>query len=106
MLVNPPDTKTRYSNVGPTIVGKAIEVQSGQPYAEYQQKHVLGPLGMTSSAWTMNDRLRPRLAKGRMRIARGDGDYHFDAAPEFELGTLPAGNLYTTASDLARFVRS
>ena len=27
----------------------------------------------------------------------------FEAAPEFELGTIPAGNLYTTANDLARF---
>ncbi len=102
-LVNPPNTKTRYSNVGPTIAGAAVVAQSGLPYPEYQQQHVLGPLGMTSSAWTMNDELRARLAKGRMRIARGDGEYYFEAAPEFELGTQPAGNLYTTAKDLARF---
>lgn len=101
-LVNPPNTKTRYSNVGPTIAGEAVVAQSGLPYAEYQQKFVLGPLGMPSSAWTMNNALRPRLAKGRMRIARGDGEYYLDVAPEFELGTLPAGNLYTTANDLAK----
>jgi hypothetical protein len=89
--------------VGPSIVGRTVEVQSDTPYAEYQERHVLGPLGMTSSAWLMNDRLRSRLAKGMMRIARGDGTYFFDAAPEFELGTIPAGNLYTTAPDLARF---
>ena len=47
-LVNPPNTKTRYSNVGPTIVGQAVEaVRAG--YADYQQQHLLGPLGMTSS---------------------------------------------------------
>ncbi len=103
VLVNPPNTKTRYSNVGPTIVGKAVELHSGQAYGEYQRQYVLGPLGMKSSAWTMNEDLRPRLAKGRMRVARGDGEYYFDLAPEFELGTLPAGNLYTTAPDLARF---
>lgn len=103
VLVNPPNSKTRYSNVGPTIVGRAVEVQSGLPYAEHQQKHVLGPLGMKHSAWVMNDSLRPQLAKGRMRVARGDGTYTFEAAPEFELGTLPAGNLYTTAADLAKF---
>ena len=102
-LVNPPDTKTRYSNVGPTIVGRAVEVQSGLPYAEYQNRFVLGPLGMTSSVWLMNDALRPRLARGLMRVAQGDGKYQFQPAPEFELGTLPAGNLYTTAVDLARF---
>jgi CubicO group peptidase (beta-lactamase class C family) len=102
VLVNPPNTKTRYSNVGPTIVGRALEVQTGLPYAEYQQRYVLGPLGMTSSAWRMSDALRPRLARGLMRVARGGG-YVFEPAPEFELGTIPAGNLYTTANDLARF---
>ncbi len=102
VLVNPSNTKTRYSNVGPTLVGRAVEVLSGLPYPEYQQRHVLGPLGMTSSAWLMNDALRPRLAKGLMRVARG-GHYVFETAPEFELGTIPAGNLYTTAADLARF---
>jgi serine beta-lactamase-like protein LACTB len=102
-LVNPPNSKTRYSNVGPTIVGRAIEVQSGEPFAEYQQRHVLRPLRMTSSAWTMTDALRPRCARGMMRVAQGDGTYAVEAAPRFELGTLPAGNLYTTAPDLARF---
>jgi serine beta-lactamase-like protein LACTB len=103
VLVNPPDTKTRYSNVGPTIVGRAVEVHTGQEYAEYQQQHILNPLGMTGSAWRMNDTLRPRLAKGEMRVACGNGTYSYEPAPEFELGTLPAGNLYTSASDLARF---
>ena len=81
VLVNPPNSKTRYSNVGPTIVGRAIEVRSGQDYAEYQQQHVLGPLGMTSSAWRMNDTLRPRLAKGEMRVAYGNGIYGYEPAP-------------------------
>ncbi len=103
VLVNPPNTKTRYSNVGPTIVGRAIEVQTGRDYADYQQQHVLGPLGMASSAWRMNDALRPRLAKGEMRVACGNDIFSYEPAPEFELGTLPAGNLYTTAPDLARF---
>ena len=101
-LVNPPNSKTRYSNVGPTIVGRAVEVITGEPYVAYQQRHVLGPLGMKSSAFLMSDSLRPRLAKGMMRVNRG-GTYIFEAAPEFELGTIPAGNLYTSAADLARF---
>ena len=102
VLVNRPNSKTRYSNVGPTIVGRALEVQSGLSYADYQQKHILGPLGMHSSAWRMNDALRPRLAAGRMRIAQGDGSYADAQAPQFELGTIPSGNLYTTADDLSR----
>ncbi len=103
VLVNPPNTVIRYSNVGPTIAGEAVVRASGMSYVEYQRKYILGPLGMKHSAWVMTDSLRPKLAKGRMRIARQDGSYTLGVAPEFELGTLPAGNLYTTANDLARF---
>lgn len=102
-LVNPPNTKMRYSNVGPTVVGRAVELRAGLAYPEYQRRHVLEPLGMVSSAWVMNDILRPELAKGLMRMAKGDGSYFYENAPEFELGTIPAGNLYTTAGDLAKF---
>jgi CubicO group peptidase (beta-lactamase class C family) len=103
VLVNKPNTKTRYSNVGPTMVGHAVELKTGMSFADYQQKYVLGPLGMTSSAWLMNDKLRPALAKAKMRVAHADGSFTVITAPEFELGTIPAGNLYTTANDLAKF---
>lgn len=103
VLVNPPNRVMRYSNVGPTIAGEAVVKASGLAYPEYQQKNLLEPLGMKHSTWLMTDSLRPQLAKGRMRIAKPDGEYTFDVAPEFELGTLPAGNLYTTANDLAQF---
>lgn len=103
VLVNPPNSRTRYSNVGPTIVGLAVEQKTGRPFEEYQARRVLEPLGMEGSAWRMNDALRPRLAKGRMRVARPDGSFVFETAPSFELGTIPAGNLYSTADDLAKF---
>jgi len=103
VLVNPPNTFMRYSNVGPTIAGQAVVQASGTEYPEYQRKFILDPLGMKHSTWIMNDSLRPQLAKGKMRIAREGGEYTFDVAPEFELGTIPAGNLYTTANDLAQF---
>ena len=102
-LVNPPNSKTRYSNVGPTLAGRAVEIQSGQSYPEYQLEHILKPLGMNGSVWLMNDALRPRLAHAVMRVANGDGSYRDQAAPRFELGTVPAGNLYTSSQDLGRF---
>ncbi len=103
VLVNPPNQAMRYSNVGPTIAGEAVVKASGIEYPEYQKKYLLEPLGMKHSTWVMNDELRPQLAKGKMRIARKGGEYRYDVAPEFELGTIPAGNLYTTAHDLAKF---
>ena len=53
----------------------------------------------------MNDRLRDRYAPGNMRVADGLGGFQEIEAPLFELGTLSAGNLYTTAEDLARFLK-
>ncbi|MFO0944333.1 MAG: serine hydrolase domain-containing protein [Planctomycetota bacterium] len=103
VLVNKPNSRTRYSNVGPTIVGHAVELQSNLEFEAYQRARILNPLGMSSSAWRMNDALRPRLAKGVMRVARSPQKFERQVAPEFELGTLPAGNLYVSAVDLARF---
>ncbi len=104
-LVNPPNTKTRYSNVGPTIVGRTVAAVSGMPFEEYQRAHLLRPLGMDHSAWRMTDELRNHLATSYMRVADGQGGFDHREAPEFELGTIPAGNLYSTAADMAQFAR-
>ena len=40
MLVYPPNTQTKYSNVGPTVTGHVVELVAGMPFAEYQRKHV------------------------------------------------------------------
>ncbi len=104
VLVNPPNTKTRYSNIGPSIAGEIVATVSGTDYAKYQQEHLLGPLGMTNSSFHLSGILRDRLAVAYMRVADGHGGFVEQQAPVFDLGTIPAGNLFTTAGDLARFV--
>lgn len=104
VLVHPPNTCTKYSNVGPTVTGCVVERAAGIPFAEYQQRYVLGPLGMEDSSFVLNARLRERYAPGNMWVADGHGGFKEIEAPHFKLGTLSAGNLYTTAEDLARFL--
>jgi CubicO group peptidase (beta-lactamase class C family) len=104
VLVNPPNTKTRYSNVGPSIAGRVVELATGSSFQQYQREHILGPLGMTNSAWLRKDVPRGRLAPSFMRVADGQGGFKRIETPVFDLGTIPAGNLYATAPDLARFV--
>lgn len=104
VLVHRPTTKTKYSNSGVTIVGRAVERVSGRPFEVYQQKHLLGPLGMTNSSFLCDARLRRNLAVGYLPVAQPGGGFREIPAPVFELGTIAAGNLYTTAEDLARFV--
>lgn len=103
-LVHPPNTKTKYSNVGPTVVGHVVATVAGLPFEVYQRRQVLGPLGMVDSDFRLTRRLKGRLATGYLPVADGRGGFREIEAPQFELGTLPAGNLYTSAEDLARFL--
>jgi CubicO group peptidase (beta-lactamase class C family) len=104
VLVYRPNTHTKYSNIGATVTGDVVGRVSNMPFVEYQQQHLLQPLGMKDSAFLMNEGIRQRLAPGRMWVADGQGGFRQTEAPLFELGTIPAGNLYTTAEDLARFL--
>lgn len=104
-LVNPVNTKTRYSNVGPTIVGRVLAHVSGVSFADYQEAHVLRPLGMEQSAWLLNKNVRKHLATGYMRVANAQGGFFHREAPLFDLSTIPAGNLYSTTADMARFAK-
>jgi CubicO group peptidase (beta-lactamase class C family) len=103
VLVNPPNTKTRYSNIGVTIVGQSVATVSGFSFEEFQENNLMEPVGMTSSGWRVDGRVRDKLAKGYMRVADGHGGFFHRSAPPFELGTIPAGNLYSSVSDMARF---
>lgn len=104
VLPHPPNKVTKYSNSGVTVVGETVAAVAGVPFEEYQQQHLLGPLGMSSSGWRLDKRLKARLAKGCLPVADGKGGFREIETPHFELGTVPAGNLYTTCEDLARLV--
>lgn len=103
-LTYPPTTRTKYSNSGVTTVGKVVEQISGTPFPIYQQKQLLAPLGMSSSAFLRNATIRRKLATGYLPVANGAGGFREIDAPVFEFGILAAGNLYTTAEDLSRFI--
>jgi CubicO group peptidase (beta-lactamase class C family) len=104
VLVNPPNSKTRYSNVGPSLAGRLLELLTGDSFPHYQHVHLLGPMGMVHSAWLLKDLPSRRLVPSHIRVADGQGGFHHRTTPVFDLGTIPAGNLYTSAPDLARFL--
>jgi serine beta-lactamase-like protein LACTB len=103
-LLNPPNTKTRYSNIAPSVAGQILATVAGVPYEQFQQEHVLGPIGMTNSWFLLKNVPPGRLAPSFMRIADGHGGFTTGQSPVFDLGTVPAGNLFTTAEDLAKFL--
>ncbi|MEO8352485.1 MAG: serine hydrolase domain-containing protein, partial [Chthoniobacteraceae bacterium] len=104
VLVTRPGEKTRYSNLAPSIAGFLVGRVSGEGFEKYQQAHLLGPLGMKNSAWTLATAPRDRIIVSHMRVADGHGGWTRRETPLFDLGTIPAGNLFTTAEDLGRLV--
>jgi len=63
-LVYPPETHTKYSNVGVATVSYVLEKHSGQPFASYLRHAVLEPMGLRSSAFQPESELMARLAAG------------------------------------------
>jgi len=101
-----PDTRFAYSNVGYALIGKIIEKVSGMPAREYVRQQVLLPLGMTASAWELEEVPRDRLAFG-YRGAEGyrSQDGRQEPAPILRDGVFDvAGGLYTTVQDMARYL--
>ena len=99
-LVYPPETRRKYSNAGIAVVGSVLEQQGKQPFAGYLKTNVLQPLGLASSAFEPESALVSRLARAEMWTLH---QRSFEA-PTFQLGMSPAGSMYSTMPDLARFM--
>ncbi|HEX2904996.1 MAG TPA: serine hydrolase domain-containing protein [Jatrophihabitans sp.] len=56
-----PGQEWQYS-VGIDVLGRLIEVICGQPFDEFVQQHILDPLGMSETFFTVPEQLRDRVA--------------------------------------------
>jgi serine beta-lactamase-like protein LACTB len=99
-LVYEPGKRTKYSNAGVAVVGLVLEQTQKQRFARYLHRTLLDPLGMRRSAFEPDPALTKHLAKATMWTYHG----REFPAPTFELGTAPAGSLYSTAHDLGKFL--
>ena len=102
--IHEPGTRYSYSNIGYAILGAALARAAAKPYTDYIQERILSPLGMTHTAFTPTDQIRPNLAKGYL-IEGGKVDA---VTPEREHQgrgwKVPNGALYSTVGDMARFM--
>src|SRR5262249_50482606 len=76
------------------------EVTQKEPFAKYLQRTLLQPLGMDKTAFEPTAALKKDLAVATMWTYHG----RTFEAPTFELGMAPAGSMYTTVNELARFL--
>ncbi|MFS0699239.1 serine hydrolase domain-containing protein [Cellulomonas sp. 179-A 4D5 NHS] len=99
--IYPPGEVAAYSNYGAALAGHLVEQVSGESYAQYLQRHVLDPLGMTrtTAVEPVPAALAPDLARSY------DSDARPPAPVPFTFDRLvPDGSVSTTATDMARFV--
>ncbi len=93
----PVGTGYAYSNLGIDLAGYILERVEGTPFAEVMRDSLLGPLAMDHSTF---DRTVIRSTDDR---AVGHVDPY--PAPPVDVPMTAAGGLYTSAADLARFLR-
>ena len=97
----PIESRWKYSNLGAALAGEVVAAVSGLPYADFVQRHVLEPLGMSATLVATPTPGHPRLATGYTRWLPGRERAR---APFSDLrGLTAAGNMTTTVTDLARF---
>jgi serine beta-lactamase-like protein LACTB len=99
-LVYEPEKRIKYSNAGIGVAGFVLEKTQGQLFAKYLKKTVIEPLGLKKSAFEPEAEIIKDLAKAKMWSYDGR---EFEA-PNFQLGMAPAGSMYSTVTDLGRFM--
>ncbi len=95
-LAYPPGQVFNYSNLGPDLMGLAMENLSGVPFAEHMQRSLLKRLGMHNSSFTLSPEATPLLARGYV-----DGQ----ASDPVQVRDVPAGALSSNVLDLGRFIQ-
>ena len=95
----PPGSRWSYSNTDYLLLGKVIETISGESYADYLQRHMLGPLHMTDTYTTAEEHRLPNMAVGYCHV-----DGRLVLAPHIDASWGgAAGFLVTTLRDLAKW---
>ena len=103
-----PGSKWSYSNAGINTLGRIVEVVSSVPFAKLLQERVLDPCGMKDTTFWPTPAQAKRIAKSYRPDKNGElqqVEIRFLAGgiSNRKRTPYPAGGLYSTAGDVARF---
>jgi CubicO group peptidase (beta-lactamase class C family) len=101
-LTFPIGVRYKYSNAGYDALGYIIQEKRGQIFPPYMQEHLLMPIGMTGSAFWSSD-LKLSSAQPAYGYEFFEGEHY--AYEQYDIASIPSGNLYGTVGDLANFIR-
>lgn len=97
-----PGTKLVYDNFGYVVLGRMVEVLSGEDYEDYVRHHIFEPTGMTRTGFVDCTARAPDLAVGYATV---DGKRVSNCRTLPARG-FPAGGEVSTARDMYRFVQA
>lgn len=103
-----PGSKWSYSNPGINTLGRIVEIVSGQNFADFLDARILKPLGMKDTTFWPTEAQARRVAKAYQPGPDGlteVGNYFLNGRPLTARWrtAIPAGGLYSTAADMAKF---
>jgi CubicO group peptidase (beta-lactamase class C family) len=105
-----PGTKYQYANAGINTAARIIEVVAGMPYEEFMQQRLFKPLGMKDTTFWPTEKQIQRIAKSyQPNTAKNDleeikiGQLHYPLSDHTARFPMPAGGLFSTAQDVAKF---
>ena len=109
-LLFDPETKYKYSNAGINTSARILEVVSGMSYEDFLQKRLFDPLGMKDTTfWPSGDQLKRIVKSYKPNAAKTDLEettvtqLHYPLEDRNNRYPMPAGGLFATAADVARF---
>ena len=98
----PPGRAFWYSNSGFSLAGLALQEVDKKPFADVMRARVLAPLGMTRTTFRPAEAMTWPLAVGHRRGE--DGKFTVVRPLPNDARLWPAGTLYSSANEMARFV--
>jgi CubicO group peptidase (beta-lactamase class C family) len=100
--VRPPREITSYDNLAVGLLGLMLEDITGQSYSDLVRTRIFLPLGMQHSITQFDPRYDPQLAG--CAVPDGHGGWEACRWQYSPMRDIPAGGIYATGSDMARFL--
>lgn len=109
-LESEPNTRYQYSNAGINTAARVIEVVTGKRFETFLQERLFDPLGMSQTTFWPDRQQEQRVAKAYKPGPQGKGlemtpidQLQYPLSDRQDRYPMPAGGLFSTASDVARF---
>ena len=91
-----PGERYEYSNIGAALCALVIEKATGKPYDIFTKQHIINPLDMNSTGWSLDDVDITKHSK----LYRNDNS----VLPLYTAITYPDGMLISSSTDMAKYL--